>query len=168
MISSELSLDLELEIRPADIEDRSDMDRLILMTFGPGRYARTAERFREDPSRCPGPQLVAYRGNMLVGLVVTHWVCDDLGQKGLFLGPLAVRQVEQRKGTGAQLMNAVIQMQHGHWIILIGQMSFYSRLGFQQLPHSLELPTPTAPEKILYFSSQQHIPGKHIKPCQNM
>ena len=47
MISSELSLDLELEIRPADIEDRSDMDRLILMTFGPGRYARTAERFRE-------------------------------------------------------------------------------------------------------------------------
>lgn len=150
---------LDLNIRPACLDDANAITRLIMMSFGPGRFARTAERFREDPKRVLGPSLVATRGSLLVGVVLTHRLADNLGNHGLFLGPLAVRQVEQQRGTGARLMQKIMELTSEDWILLIGELSFYGRLGFQPVPHAIELPTPTNPDKILYYSAHATIPG---------
>ena len=154
---------LDLYIRPASLDDANAINRLIMMSFGPGRFAKTAERFREDPKRVLGPSLVATRGSLLVGVVLTHKLRDEFGHQGLFLGPLAVRPVEQQRGTGARLMQEIMGLPSHDWILLIGDLSFYGRIGFQKMPHTVKLPTPTNPDKILYYSANGIIPGHYFR-----
>ena len=67
--------------------DADGVEALILAAFGPGRFAKTAERLREG-SR-PAAGFVARRDGRIVGSVRLWPVL--IGQTpGLFLGPIAV------------------------------------------------------------------------------
>src|SRR5512133_669260 len=61
--------DLSLTILPESPDDALAIERLHERTFGPGRYARTAYRIREQMRHRPDLSFTARIGTLLVGSV---------------------------------------------------------------------------------------------------
>ena len=73
-----------------DVENAADaaaVEALVLAAFGPGRFAKTAERLREQAPVAVG--FVAREGETLLGSV-RLWSITIGGTPALFLGPIAV------------------------------------------------------------------------------
>jgi predicted N-acetyltransferase YhbS len=82
------------------------------------------------------------------------------GADALLLGPLAVHPARQNLGIGLALMREGLArataMGHG-LVILVGDLPYYARAGFAQLPENhLLLPGPADPRRFLYL---ELVPG---------
>jgi predicted N-acetyltransferase YhbS len=139
-------------IRAERPEDAAGVEALDNDGFGPGRFAKTAYRLREgvDPER--ELSFVAVEDGALVGSV-RFWPILVGGQKLLLLGPLAVRTGERGRGIGIALMQTGIERARtlGHAaILLVGDESYYARVGFARLPAgSVRFPGPVDRARIL-------------------
>jgi predicted N-acetyltransferase YhbS len=81
--------DISLTILPETQGDASAIERLHERTFGPGRYAKTAYRLREQVAHCLPLSFTARIGTLLVGSVRLSPI--RIGDsKALLLGPLTV------------------------------------------------------------------------------
>src|SRR6202171_139493 len=95
--------DVALTILPETAADAPPIDRLNERTFGPGRYAKTAYRLREQVAHRRDVSFTARAGTLLVGSVRLSPV--RVGEtKALLLGPLTVEPAFRERGVGHALI----------------------------------------------------------------
>jgi predicted N-acetyltransferase YhbS len=144
--------DLSLSITSETADDAEAIDRLHERTFGPGRYARTAYRIREDIAHRLDLSFVARIGTLMVGSVRLSPV--QVGATpALLLGPLTVEPPFRERGIGkALLMRALDQARSGghRLVILVGDEPYYGRAGFKRIPKGVAtMPGPVDPKRLL-------------------
>ena len=128
--------------------DAAGIDALVLAAFGPGRFAKTAERLRETSSVAGG--FVARDGETLLGSV-RLWSVTVGGEPALFLGPIAVAADNRRAGLGAELVQACRgwASEQGRGVLLVGDAPYFGRFGFEAAPE-VRLPGPVDPRRVLW------------------
>ena len=138
---------------PERVEDKDRVEALIDRAFGPGRFAKTAERLREACAAHPELSVCAWVGETLAG-AVRLWPARIGDQPALFLGPIAVEGALRRHGLGAELVeHACARARHvGECvIILVGDPGFFGPLGFEPVPFGrVTLPGPVDPRRLLW------------------
>ena len=97
MLRGDAMNDISLSILPESKDDAEAIERLHERTFGPGRYAKTAYRLREQVARSIDLSFIARIGTLLVGSV---WLSPiRIGEsKALLLGPLTVEPAFRERG----------------------------------------------------------------------
>ena len=145
--------DLPFILEPATDGDAEPIERLNERVFGPGRYARTAYRIRENTPVDPALCFVARVGTLLVGAsAMTPISIGDA--PALLLGPLIVEPVFRSQGIGEDLVKRSLEAaKEAGWklVILVGPEDYYGRMGFRRVPAGhISLPGPVDPERLLY------------------
>jgi predicted N-acetyltransferase YhbS len=143
---------LPLSIEAARASDDPAIEKLHQRAFGPGRFARTAYRVREQAGPDTGFGFVARVGSLLVGSVQLTPV--DIGPaRALILGPLTVEPAFEGRGIGAALLqkSAEVARAEGYSaVLLVGDEAYYRRHGYQRVPPGrIELPGPVDPGRLL-------------------
>ena len=128
--------------------DAAVVEALVLDAFGPGRFAKTAERLREGASVAVG--FVAREDGVAVGSV-RLWTITVGGEPALFLGPIAVAADSRRAGLGAELVQACLAWatRRGQGVLLVGDPPYFGRFGFEPAP-DVRLPGPVDPRRVLW------------------
>ena len=95
-------------ISPDAPEHAAAVEALYDEVFGPGRFAKTAERLREGNTKIADASLVAIDSDGLTG-VVRVWPVT-VGERGraAFLGPIAVAERRRGNGVAFKLMERAI------------------------------------------------------------
>jgi predicted N-acetyltransferase YhbS len=131
-------------------KDASAIDALILRAFGPGRFAKAAERLREGRSARLDLSFVAWDADRIVG-GVRQWTVQVGASPSIFLGPIAVEANYRSQGLGAALIEracgAAARAGHAS-IVLVGDMPFFGPLGFVPAPRVL-MPGPVDRRRVL-------------------
>lgn len=144
--------ELPLTIAIETPDDDAAVDRLHARTFGPGRFARTAFRIREQVGHERALSFTARVGTMLVGSVRLTRVKIGAAP-ALLLGPLSVEPPFQSVGIGGRLMEAALEAARaaGHrLVVLVGDEPYYSKFGFRRVPPGrVALPGPVDPARLL-------------------
>jgi predicted N-acetyltransferase YhbS len=147
MLKSPFAVALEAPHQAAAVE------ALNALAFGPGRFAKTAHRLRENRAGLPELSFVATDGDLLCGSV-RYWPVVIGAAPALLLGPLAVHPQRQNQGIGKALVNQSLERAAalGHTLaILVGDPPYYARMGFAPAPRGrITLPGPVDPGRILY------------------
>jgi predicted N-acetyltransferase YhbS len=144
--------DISLTILPESKDDAEAIERLHERTFGPGRYAKTAYRLREQVPHSIDLSFTARIGTLLVGSV---WLSPvRVGEtKALLLGPLTVEPAFRERGIGQALIARVLKeaaAQGHHLVILVGDEPYYGKSGFKQIPPGrVVMPGPVDPARLL-------------------
>ncbi len=142
---------------PETAADEAEVMALVDRAFGPGRYAKSAERLREGNRFLPELSMTARESGRLVG-TVRLWPVRIGDRPALLLGPIAVDPAARKRGLGAALTEracaAAALAGHGI-VVLVGDLGFFERLGFEALaPGRLRLPGPADPGRILVKALQ--------------
>lgn len=144
--------DLSFTILPETADDAPAIERLHERTFGPGRYARTAERIREGARHRLDLSFTARVGTLLVGSV---WLTPiRIGETpALLLGPLTVEPPFRDRGIGLKLIErALVEAKaKGHrLVVLVGDEPYYAKAGFKPIPkRRAVMPGPVDPGRLL-------------------
>lgn len=130
------------------VGDAAAVEALVLAAFGPGRFAKTAERLRERAPAAAG--FVAREGSALLGSV-RLWSITIGGTPALFLGPIAVAADNRRAGLGAELVQACLARAEalGQGVLLVGDAPYFGRFGFVVAP-DVRLTGPVDPDRVLW------------------
>ncbi|HZZ87427.1 MAG TPA: N-acetyltransferase [Caulobacteraceae bacterium] len=138
------------QLAPERPQDAAAVERLVLRAFGPGRFAKAAERLREGRTPDLGLSFVAWDASRLVGCV-RLWAVRVGETPAIFLGPIAVEVSHRSHGLGAALVEqacaAAADAGHGV-IVLVGDMPFFGPLGFAPAS-SVTLPGPVDQRRVL-------------------
>ena len=145
--------DLSITILTERPEDAVAIERLNERTFGPGRYARTAYRIREQLIHQLDLSYTARVGTLLVGSLRLTPV--RIGEtSALLLGPLTVEPPFRDRGIARALMERAMKdaRDKGHrLIVLVGDESYYKRVGFKRIPNgTVKLDGPVDPARMLF------------------
>lgn len=147
----------EFAIAPETADEYSDIETLLDAAFGIARRTKTSYRLRERELPVEGLSFVAREhGRRVVG-AISFWNIHigEQGTPALLLGPLAVAPDRQGMGIGLALMRQGLARakDQGHrLVILVGDLPYYSRAGFEIVPEGqLVLPGPVDPARLLYL-----------------
>jgi predicted N-acetyltransferase YhbS len=142
----------DLVIAPEAPADAAEAQGLVDRVFGPGRYAKSAERLREGNRSIPELSFVAREGGRIVG-AVRLWPVRVGGATALLLGPIAVDPHARRRGLGVALSARACEAaaDAGHErVVLVGDLGFFERIGFEALePGRVRMPGPADPRRVL-------------------
>lgn len=144
-------------IRNEQPKDASEIAALVERAFGPGRYAKAAERLREGNTRRADLSFVAEADGRLTGSV-RLWPVKVGGAPVVFLGPIAVDSDQRNGGLGQQLVERACAAAADAGfaaVLLVGDMSWFERMGFQ-IAHGVRMPGPADPRRVLV---KELIPG---------
>jgi predicted N-acetyltransferase YhbS len=152
MLGGAVMNDVSLTILPESLGDASAIERLHERTFGPGRYAKTAYRLREQVEHDLDLSFTARIGTLLVGSVRLSPV--RIGEaRALLLGPLTVEPPFRDRGVGQALIARALEQARskGHQlVILVGDEPYYGKCGFKRIPSGrVTMPGPVDPERLL-------------------
>src|ERR1700761_3397600 len=144
--------DVALTILHETPADAPAIERLHERTFGPGRYAKTAYRLREEVGHSLDLSFIARVGTLLVGSVRLSPV--RIGDaKALLLGPLTVEPPFRDRGVGQALIMRALEEARakGHrLVILVGDEPYYVKCGFKKIPPGkVAMPGPVDPGRVL-------------------
>jgi predicted N-acetyltransferase YhbS len=142
----------EPALAPERAKDAPLVEGLIARAFGPGRYAKSAERLREGRQPEPALSLVAWSGGAAVG-AVRLWQVKIGDRPALLLGPIAVDAEFRKQGLGANLVrDACEAARRAGWdlVILVGDEPFFGPLGFAAAPaRDVRLPGPVDQRRLM-------------------
>ena len=144
--------DISLTILSETPGDAEAIERLHERTFGPGRYAKTAYRLREQSPHVLDVSFTARIGTLMVGSVRLSPV--RIGEaKALLLGPLTVEPAFRERGVGLALIERALKEARtkGHrLVILVGDEPYYGKAGFKPIPPGrASMPGPVDPARLL-------------------
>ena len=144
--------DLSISILVETLEDGIAIERLHERTFGPGRFARTAQRLRERREHILGLSFTAWIGTLLVGSVRVTPV--RIGPTpALLLGPLTVEPPFRGRGIARALLDRTLSETRaaGHrLVVLVGDAPYYAASGFAVIPKGqVTMPGPVDPSRLL-------------------
>lgn len=135
--------------RPADAPL---VEALVARAFGPGRFAKTAERLRESNAPILDLSVVALIDRRLVGCARIWPVAVD-DTPVLMLGPFAVEPAYRSLGLGAALIERACDAaaKAGHaLVILVGDEPYFAPLGFSAEPaRRIHMPGPVDQRRVL-------------------
>lgn len=128
--------------------DAAAIERVVMDAFGPGRFAKTAERLREGSA--PAAGWLALAGGRVVG-TVRLWPVTVGEVEALFLGPIAVQADARSAGVGAMLVEAALEMAQvqGRNVLLVGDLPYFGRFGFE-VADEVRLPGPVERTRLLW------------------
>ena len=141
-------------IRAENAGDQEAVEHLVDLTFGPGRFAKSAYRLREGVLPDARLSFVAQdsASDSLWGSV-RFWPVAAGETPALLLGPLAVVPQLRGRGIGISLMkHAILAAASLEYpaIILVGDEPYYAKVGFARLnPGQLQFPGPVDPNRVL-------------------
>lgn len=139
-----------IRVAPETPAEADEADAVVLDAFGPGRFAKTAERLREAARRVAG--FTVRQDGRMVGSV-RLWAITVGGVDALFLGPIAVAADARGEGLGADLVAACVEearRRHVAGVLLVGDPPYFSRFGFVAAPGAV-LPGPADPQRVLWL-----------------
>jgi predicted N-acetyltransferase YhbS len=144
--------DLSITILAESPADALPIERLHERTFGPGRYARTAFRIREQITHRLDLSFTARIGTLLVGSVRQTPV--RIGDSAaLFLGPMTIEPPFRSRGIGRALIERALadaRTSEQRLIVLVGDAPYYGRFGFKPIPPGrVTMPGPVDPARLL-------------------
>ncbi len=131
-------------------QDAAAVEALVLRAFGPGRYAKAAERLREGREPLPQLSFVAWESGRIVGCV-RLWAVTVGAAPALLLGPIAVDADCRSQGLGGALVEraCAAAAAAGHrLIVLVGDMPFFGPHGFAPAPKAV-MPGPVDQRRVL-------------------
>ena len=135
------------------VGDAASVERLVARAFGPGRFAKTAERVREQARLRLDLSLCGWAAGELVGSV-RQWEVRIGPRDAIFLGPIAVEAEQRRHGLGASLIAQACDAARAAdeaVVLLVGAAAFFEPLGFRQVQAArVSLPGPVDPERLLW------------------
>ena len=149
----DMSLAAALTLPPIVTERPADtplVEALALRAFGPGRFAKAAERLREGRDPAFDLSFVAWDGGRLIGCA-RQWTVKVGDAPAIFFGPIAVEPAWRSNGLGAALTERACEAAAaaGHrLIVLVGDMPFFGPLGFAPAP-GVRMPGPVDPRRVL-------------------
>jgi len=133
-------------------EDAPAVEQLIARAFGPGRFAKAAERLREHRRPVPALSFVAWVDGAPVGCV-RQWAVTIGGRRAILLGPFAVDEAWRSNGLGAALIERACASaaKAGHaLIVLVGDQPYFGPLGFSAAPaRKIVMPGPVDQRRVL-------------------
>lgn len=150
----------DITYRPEAPEDAPLIDILLDHAFGPGRFAKTAERLREGNRLLADLSVTAWRGEALLGSV-RMWPLRIGHGRAVFLGPIAVEAEERKHGVGAELVaRACKAAKAAGWehVLLIGDAPYFGRMGFE-VAQNVRLPGPVDPRRVLSLALADGAPA---------
>jgi predicted N-acetyltransferase YhbS len=152
MLRGEAMNDIALTIVAETPGDATAIARLHERTFGPGRYAKTAYRLREQVSHTLALSFTARTGTLLVGSVRLSPI--RIGEtKALLLGPLTVEPAFRERGVGLALIERALKEAAANGnklVILVGDEPYYGKSGFKPVPPGRAImPGPVDPGRLL-------------------
>lgn len=131
------------------------IEDLFDRTFGPGHFAKTAERLREYSWTLPEINRVAVVDRDTVVGVCRVWPLKvgARGDKALFYGPVAVSPAWRGSELGLQLTEAALEAgKEAGWpaAVLIGAPAYFGRIGFEVTPRGrLTFPGPQDQSRVM-------------------
>lgn len=143
---------IELCYLPEEVSHDNAIEEINDEAFGPGRFARTASRIREQGPHDRALSFVCLDGDAVIASVrlTPVWAGKAAGH---MLGPLAVRPSHKNRGIGRNLVRIAVEAAAkagSEVVILIGDAPYYGPLGFRPIvPPTLLLPGPVDPKRIL-------------------
>jgi predicted N-acetyltransferase YhbS len=143
--------------------DAAAVDALVLAAFGPGRFAKTAERLREAAHLAAG--FCAFEGERLIGSV-RLWSITVGEARSVFLGPIAVDAASRRGGLGADLVQACIEEAKAmklDGVLLVGDPPYFSRFGFLPAPGAV-LSGPVDRRRVMWLPITEVAPAGLVCP----
>lgn len=149
-------------IAPETPDDAARVEAIVTAAFGPGRFAKTAERLREAADFAIG--FTAVEASRLVGSV-RLWRVRIGDASALFLGPIAVDEGHRKAGLGADLVEACLTWAENagaSGILLVGDSPYFSRFGFERA-EGVRLPGPVDPRRVLWRSLSGAAPKGEVR-----
>jgi len=146
-----------LLLAPERAHDARLVEGLIDRAFGPGRFAKTAERLREGRLPDLALSVVAWSGGRAVGCV-RQWRILIGAVPAVFLGPIAVEEERRCEGLGASLIRRAIEAArdtgYGH-ILLVGDTLLFEPFGFTAAAaRKVVMPGPVDQRRVLALALQ--------------
>lgn len=141
----------DITYRPEAPADASLIAALTDRAFGPGRYAKAAERLREGNVLIAALSICAWRGDALLGSV-RMWPVRVGDGVSVFLGPIAVEADERKHGIGQDLVErACVAAADAGWagVFLVGDAPYFGRMGFVAAP-GVVMPGPVDQRRVLW------------------
>jgi len=139
--------------------DAAAVEALVLAAFGPGRFAKTAERLRERARIAAG--FVAREDGRVIGSV-RLWAIMVGEEPALFLGPIAVASDCRRAGLGADLVQACGEHAGPQGVLLVGDLPYFGRFGFRPAP-GVRLAGPVDRSRVLWRGEDE--PAGLVRPA---
>lgn len=140
-------------VRPVAPSDLNSITELHDRVFGPGAHTRSAYRVRETaPPYSRFCRTSRVDGKLMAAIRLTEVTIG--GTPGaLLLGPLAVEPAVTGQGYGKALVAAALaaaRAQGVRVVVLVGNMSYYGRFGFEPVPQGqIAMPGPVDAARIL-------------------
>jgi predicted N-acetyltransferase YhbS len=160
-----VALEPTVRIDAETAADAAAIDAVVLAAFGPGRFAKTAERLREQTTAVAG--FVAREENRVIGSV-RLWPIRVGDTEALFLGPIAVEAGSRRAGLGADLVAACVDHARAtgaSGVLLVGDSPYFSRFGFGPSP-DVDLPGPVDRRRLLWLPLGTALVGGPVRPIR--
>ena len=148
-------------IRLAHDKDLKNIEKLLDEAFGPGRYARTAYRYREKHNLISEYSYIYQDNKQLLASISFSQIFINNRSEGLLLGPLAVKPGHVGKGYGVALVETTIKLikksKKYNFIVLVGDIDYYRRFNFKQISQPLNLVGPVNPDRVLILNLDKKI-----------
>ena len=133
----------------------NEMQELFDKHLGPGRFARTAYRLREQGSLTKPIGINVFDENKLVGTVSLTELIIGGEHRCCLLGPLLIDESHRSKGLGLELIHDAIELATNIGaaaVLLVGDIAYYEKAGFKQTKMGqIKLPGPVDPGRLLMF-----------------
>ena len=133
--------------------DAAGVAALVAAAFGPGRFAKTAERLREGSNWRVG--FVARDEAAVIGSE-RLWPIRVGETPALFLGPIAVDATRRSGGLGAELVEACLERARTldvGGVLLVGDAAYFERFGFRPAPEAV-LPGPVDRRRVMWLATR--------------
>ena len=132
----------------------AQIEALYDRTFGPGHFAKTAERLREGNASLPDVTRVAVSDGKVIG-VCRVWpiFVGDARTPSLFIGPVAVSPDFQGQRLGLTITGEALEAAtKAGWgsAIIIGSPTYFGELGFEGVaPDRFTFPGPQDMSRVM-------------------
>jgi predicted N-acetyltransferase YhbS len=158
-------------ITPERPTDAAAVEALIDRAFGPGRFAKAAERLREGRPHLVDLSRVARADGAVVGCA-RLWPVTAGAAPALLLGPFAVDEAFRHRGLGGALIRHACEAAAGAGhglILLVGDEPYFTPFGFfAEGARRLVLPGPVDQGRVLARAlkpgAADELAGE-VRPC---
>ncbi len=144
--------DLSYTILQETPDDAEAIERLNARTFGPGRFAKSSYRLREEVPHIMELSFTARVGTLMVGSVRLSPIVIG-PTKALLLGPLTIEPPFRDRGIGRTLIARALDeaKKQGHQlVVLVGDEPYYGPSGFKAAAKGrITMPGPVDPARLL-------------------
>lgn len=141
------------DIRKKIQSDNDTIENLLNKTFGPGRYARSVYRLRENKPYLDDYSYVYSLNGKILASISFYETLINNSYNGLLLGPLAVEPIQVGKGYGKKLVKYSLDKisinSQIYFIIVVGEYDYYKEFGFNKLDNHFVFYGPVNKNRVL-------------------